>query len=382
MDLEKEVIGILKKHGITYALTYPCAKIKRLLTLTPKHFKHIPLSREEEGVGIAAGIHLANERAVMMLQSGGVGNSLNALLSLAIVYKIPIPMIISWRGIYKEKIEAQLPVGEFLPAIFNAVKLPYVEIRQVEDFEKIDTILSTCFSEMVPAGIFISPEFWEKSKISDTKNNNESEIFPNREKGYNLQLKETSIKQPIYTRFQMIESIKDELVGKAIMSNIGIPSKELYHIIDQPSNFYMLGSLGLVSAIGLGVAVNTDREIIVIDGDASFLTNPNIFGTITQEKERCSNLTILLIDNGTCGSTGNQITAAYNRIDLELLARAYGFENTTKVYTTDSLRKVIKTKSNGPRFVHAIVKPSNAKVENIPFTALDIKRRFQKSFNK
>ena len=381
MDLEKEIIQLLKQSDISYALTLPCAKVKRLINLCSINFNHIPLSREEEGIGIATGLYLTGKKSVLIIQSGGIGNSLNALLSLALVYKIPIPIIVSWRGIYKENIEAQVPFGEYLPDIFKAINFPFVEINKAQDFDKINEAIETCFQKEIPVGIFISPEFWEESVIEKSNQNKIfDKIFPDRKNKIEIQLT-TTIEKPKFSRFQILESIKSELKGKVVVSNIGIPSKELYHIIDQPSNFYMLGSFGMVSAIGLGLAIASRKEIIVIDGDASILTNPNILGTIIQEKNNCQKLTILLMDNGTCGSTGNQITSAYFNLDLEVLARAYGFTYTEKVYNEEETIKALKELPFGPRIIHVIIRPENALVENIPLTAIQIKERFQTSFH-
>lgn len=374
MDLENEVIKLLKKYSIEHVLTLPCAKIKRLLKLTAENFHHIPLSREEEGVGIATGIHLAGKKSAMMFQSGGIGNSLNALLSLAQIYEIPIPILISWRGVYKERIEAQRPMGEYLPGIFDAVKLPYFIIEEKEDIKKIDEAFSFAFSKSLPVGIFISPKFWEQSKYNLSKQ--DEDVYPTREFEVTLGKAETTITSPKIIRYKAIETLRTQLKNKIIVSNIGIPSKELYELLDQPTNFYMLGSFGMASAIGLGISIAKENEVVVIDGDASILTNPNILGTIIQERKNCSNLTILLMDNGTCGSTGNQLTSAFGKIDLEFIARAYGFDNVVKAYDSDEIINAYEKKSTGPRLLHFILKPGNAKVENIPLSALAIKERF------
>ena len=65
----------------------------------------------------------------------------------------------------------------------------------------------------------------------------------------------------------LIPLISDELV----VTNIGLPSQEMHLLDDQPSNFYMLGTMGLASSIGLGLALAQDKKVIAIDGDR-FLT--------------------------------------------------------------------------------------------------------------
>jgi sulfopyruvate decarboxylase subunit alpha len=83
-------------------------------------------TREEEAFGIAAGLYLAGARPTVMLQSSGLGNSLNALTSLLIPYQIPVLMIISMRGDASEWNPAQVPMGRALPAILEAMAIPYL----------------------------------------------------------------------------------------------------------------------------------------------------------------------------------------------------------------------------------------------------------------
>ena len=69
---------------------------------------------------------------------------------------------------------------------------------------------------------------------------------------------------------KIMSAIDDELV----LCNIGFPSRELYDIDDRNENFYMIGSMGLVSSIGLGLALaKPNKKIVIIDGDGSFLMN-------------------------------------------------------------------------------------------------------------
>ena len=98
----------------------------------------------------------------------------------------------------------------------------------------------------------------------------------------------------------LIPMISDQLV----ISNIGLPSQELHLLDDQPTNFYMLGTMGLSSSIGLGLALAQKAKVIAIDGDGSVLTN---FGTLpTIANNPADNFILLIIDNGSYGSTGDQ----------------------------------------------------------------------------
>ena len=160
MKAERCFIDILKQGGISAIATLPCGKIKKLLDLVPKHFKEVPLTREEEGIGICTGAYLAGTRMALLIQSSGVGNSINALMSLAKLFEIPIPIFISWRGVWQEEIFTQTMMGEALPDLLNVLKLPYMDIRETSDLAKVKEGIETCFQMKQPYFFLLSPKIW------------------------------------------------------------------------------------------------------------------------------------------------------------------------------------------------------------------------------
>ncbi|AVO37430.1 sulfopyruvate decarboxylase subunit beta [Pukyongiella litopenaei] len=123
-------------------------------------------------------------------------------------------------------------------------------------------------------------------------------------------------------RSEILRQIAPILRDNLVVCNIGIPSQELHAIDDQPSNFYMLGTMGLASSIGLGLALAQPRPVIVIDGDGSVLTNLGTLPTIANNP--ANNYVLLIIDNGSYGSTGDQPTYTGRRTSLTGMARAAG----------------------------------------------------------
>ena len=109
-------------------------------------------------------------------------------------------------------------------------------------------------------------------------------------------------------RSEVIQSIAPVIRDHLVVCNIGLPSQELFMHDDQPSNFYMLGTMGLASSIGLGLALSQKAKVIAIDGDGSVLTNLGTLPTIANNT--ADNFILLIIDNGSYGSTGDQPTYA------------------------------------------------------------------------
>ena len=181
-------------------------------------------------------------------------------------------------------------------------------------------------------------------------------------------------------RFDAIRRIIDSVTDEIIVCNIGAPSRELFNIKDRDENFYMLGSMGLVSSIAFGIAISKPkRNVWGIDGDGSLLMNLGSLSTIANNQP--NNLTLIVIDNGTYGSTGNQKTYTSKKTNLETIAEGAGFESITVIDNEDDIIPKLNELGLGCHFVKIIVSPGNAQVENIPLNPEDIKNRFLKSIS-
>lgn len=369
-ETEREVIGILKRNKIEIVSTLPCEKISALLRLVAREeaFCHVGLNKEENGVGISAGVYLAGGMPAMIIQSTGLGNSINAIMSLTVTYRLPLPIIASWRGVYNEKIEAQIPFGVVMLNVLDALGLKFTIIEDASQIGLVEEVIQDAFNNERPHIALISPKTWEREDvIKAAPRQRLSRIF----------VYERERKEPEMTRYDAIRIITEYLRDEAVIANIGVPSKELYAVKDRDLNFYMLGSLGQASPLGFGVALKTERETMVLDGDGSLLMS-DILPVVADKKPE--NLSITCLDNGTWGSTGDQPTPSY--VDMELMAISAGIENTKKVYTEEELQSALEGLYGeaGPRFIHIVIKPGNIPtVEDIRLKAVQIKERFMKA---
>jgi sulfopyruvate decarboxylase beta subunit len=367
---ENIVIDILKEHGITHIASIPCDKAKDLCFLLPGHFDHVCLTREEDGIGVCAGLVLAGKRPAMVIQSSGLGNSLNAIMSLTKTYDLPLPVIASWRGVQDEIIPAQVPFNTAVPGILDATCIPYTVIRTCEEFSKIGDVIEDAFTHSLPHVALVLPGAWEGAGSC-----RDEPLPPSRARQVRVGYERT-IREPVMARYDAILIIARHLEEQAVVSNIGVPGKELYAARDRPLNFYMLGSYTQASPLGLGLAIGNLREVWVIDGDGSIL-GTGILPVIGARQP--GNLTVFCLDNGAFGSTGNQLTPAYRDTDIELLAIAAGFPFTAKAQSEEELKTVIGKLGRGPNFVHVLLKPGNAAVKNIPLSPHEIRDRFSRA---
>jgi sulfopyruvate decarboxylase subunit alpha len=114
---------------VVYVPDNPLSHVLRVLRTRYADVQTTVATREEEAFGIAAGLYLGGARPAVMLQSSGLGNSLNALTSLLIPYQIPVLTIISMRGDAGEWNAAQVPMGRAVGDILDAIGVSRVTVE-------------------------------------------------------------------------------------------------------------------------------------------------------------------------------------------------------------------------------------------------------------
>lgn len=178
-------------------------------------------------------------------------------------------------------------------------------------------------------------------------------------------------------RIEAIKTIAESLDDELVICNIGFPSRELYAVKDSPNHFYMLGSMGMASSIGLGLALSQKRKVVVFDGDGSVLMNMGTLVTIFSQDPQ--NLIFVVFDNQCYGSTGSQCTYT-TKVDLHKIAKSVGFKNTFVFEEKIDFKQVLG--AEGPVFVHMKVKPGNADVPVIEMEPEEIKERFMETIKR
>jgi sulfopyruvate decarboxylase subunit beta len=178
-------------------------------------------------------------------------------------------------------------------------------------------------------------------------------------------------------RIEAIKIISEKLSNELVVCNIGFPSRELHHLKDSSTHFYMLGSMGLASSIGLGLAMSVNRKVVVFDGDGSVLMNLGSLVTIYNQNP--NNLVLVVLDNECYGSTGSQCSYA-SSVDMWKIAEGIGFQEV--FYYDDEINFNEVLEAEGPVFVHVKIDAGNADVPIIPMEAVEIRNRFMDEIKK
>ena len=182
-------------------------------------------------------------------------------------------------------------------------------------------------------------------------------------------------------RKEAVEILAREIGDQPIISANGLLSRDLFETYEKKSNFYMIGSMGLASSIGLGIALKKPKKKIhVFDGDGNILMNLGSLVTIGSLKPK--NLVHFIFDNKSHESTGGQPTNS-SKIKLEKIAQGAKFK-TFKVSTKNQIKKIIPKikKVDGPILVLVKINKGNHKSPRVDIDPPNIKDRFMKSLKK
>ena len=124
-------------------------------------------------------------------------------------------------------------------------------------------------------------------------------------------------------RRDVIKLITQQIGNEIIISANGFLSRDLFDLFEKPSNFYMLGSMGLASSIGLGIAIKKPKKrIFIFDGDGNILMNLGSLTTIGSLKPK--NLIHIVFDSNSHESTGGQPTNT-NKIQIDKIAKVVNY---------------------------------------------------------
>src|SRR5689334_20135524 len=141
---------------VVYVPDNPLSHVLRVLGERYADVRTTVATREEEAFGIAAGLYLGGARPTVMLQSSGLGNSLNAITSLLVPYQIPVLFVVSMRGGAGEWNAAQMPMGRAVAPILDAIGIPHVTAESAEQVASVvQTTAETTFATRIPAACLL-----------------------------------------------------------------------------------------------------------------------------------------------------------------------------------------------------------------------------------
>jgi phosphonopyruvate decarboxylase len=323
----------LKNIGFEFYSGVPCSYLKNLINFAINECKYVMATNEGEAVAIAAGAALGGKKSVVLMQNSGLTNATSPLISLLYPFKIPVLGFVSLRGEPGLSDEPQHELmGQITGEMLTVMKIKWEYLS--DEFSEVKKQLhrANAYIEKNETFFFIVKKgTFDTVILQNVTTEKKTNCL------YDQKMREDSLPKR-YEALEVISSLKD---GNTIqLATTGKTGRELYELEDSAHNFYMVGSMGCVSSIGLGLALtHPEKSVIAIDGDGALLMRMGNFATNAAYSP--ANLLHILLDNQTHDSTGGQRTVSQN-IHFTNVAAACGYINAFYVHDLVELREKIE----------------------------------------
>ena len=355
----KDFIEKLRAGGVEFFAGVPDSLLKNFcayITDNNAREKNIIAANEGGAVGLAAGYHLATGKTgCVYMQNSGEGNAVNPLISLmdADVYKIPLLLIIGWRGEPGVHDEPQhVKQGKVTLSLLEAMGIPY-SVLDENWKEQTDEALYAIKETNGIYALIVRKGTFEDYKLQNQINQDWS-----------------------LAREEAIKIVVDKLrEDDIIVSTTGMISRELFEYREAKGqghahDFLTVGSMGHASQIALGIALQKpNRRVIVFDGDGALLMHMGGLAIIGDYNPK--NLVHIVLNNGAHDSVGGQPTVG-QKIDVEAIAKAVGYADVILVDNQMSLMAAMNHVNNavidGVSLINVNVRKGNRKDLGRPTT--------------
>ena len=377
----REFGALLERQGFDFFTGVPCSLIEDLIAELERHprLPYIAAAREDAAVGLAGGAWFAGRRPAVLMQNSGLGTSLNALASFSLMYGIPTLLVVTWRGYQGKDAPEHILMGEISPRLLELLGIPF----RAPSAESLAADVAWAAGEMdarqAPVALVIRPGVVETGHVEPEPR------LAARAQGSPRDASPHDGGEPLVARISRRDAlalaIKELGDAPAIHAN-GYMCRESASVVDRPQNFYMIGSMGLASAIGLGMTLgDPSRTAVVFDGDGNLLMNLGILSTVASAQPR--GFVHCVFDNEVYGSTGSQQSPSRD-VRLDRLARAAGYRTVRAVTEPDAISTGVRAAlaTDGPHFILVKVTAQEAEAPRIAHTPAAIRDRFRASVGR
>ena len=162
MDVSDRIVADLKEAGVAFVTTVPCKQLAGVIEglEADPDILHVPSNKEDEGMGLCAGAWMGGKRPCIVMQNTALGVTVNTLATLIQFYRIPLPMLISYRGEIGERVACQVEMAVHTKALLDQLNIQTYHLHRPEDVEELPQILSHTFMSRKPTAILTDSHFW------------------------------------------------------------------------------------------------------------------------------------------------------------------------------------------------------------------------------
>ncbi len=320
----------LNSLGFSFATGVPCSLLKAFLESLNHEplFEHIRAANEGDALSIASGAALGGRKSFVYLQNSGLGNLMNPLTSLTLLYRIPVLLLLTWRGNPNEdKPDApeHILMGQKTLSFLELFDIPYkiIEDNDGAAAATLEEMSAKMASQKTTVAIVIPEGRFSKASFVSEKSHGITRLAALKTILENSSAEDIFVATTGYTARDLAASSR----------GLGQSDKR---------DFSMMGSMGCAAPFALGIAQSARQRVVVLDGDGALLMRMGALSTIGAARPK--NFLHIVFDNQSYESTGLQRTTSANTNFAEI-ALACGYQNSVTVSNLDELELAFKKAS-------------------------------------
>ena len=163
MNINERIVADLVANKIEFVTIVPCKQLAGVIDAIENcpSIYHIPSNKEDEGIGLCAGAFMGGKRPAIIMQNTALGVTINSLVTLTQFYRMPLPMLISYRGELGEPVACQVEMAVHTKALLAQLNIPTYHFHRESDAEELDAILKYTFMCNKPVAILTDASFWK-----------------------------------------------------------------------------------------------------------------------------------------------------------------------------------------------------------------------------
>ncbi|MGF7048905.1 phosphonopyruvate decarboxylase [Paenibacillus sp. DS2015] len=365
----------LKQSGFSFYTGVPCSFLKNLINYAINDCEYVGATNEGDAIAIASGAYLGGKYPVVLMQNSGLANAVSPLVSLNYTFRIPLLGFVSLRGEPGIPDEPQHELmGQITTQLLDLMEVSWAYLSS--DITKVKEQIQKAIEHIKrdrPFFFVVKKGTFQEEILQNQALKLTTHPFK--------RIKSTADELPKrYEALSTIHSLKDN--NTVHLATTGKTGRELYEVEDDAGNFYMVGSMGCISSIGLGLALSQNhKDIVVIDGDGSLLMRMGSLATNGYYSP--PNMLHILLDNNAHDSTGGQKTVSDN-IDFIGITAACGYTKSLYVHNLEQLHSSIMAwkAEKGLTFLYLKIAPGSKKDLARPhIKPYEVKNRLRKFLN-
>ena len=152
----KDFVSLLQEVGFDFFTGVPDSTLAGTIAVLIERRAYIPAVREDEALGIAAGAYMGGKVPAVLMQNSGLGTSLNALVSLNLIYLQPCLLLISWRGHDGKDAPEHVVMGQVMTKQLELVRIPHRTVRAETVREDVGWAAQACMTQRIPVALLIT----------------------------------------------------------------------------------------------------------------------------------------------------------------------------------------------------------------------------------